>query len=395
MPKPVAASTQPDACAGMNPHRRHFLRQCSAAAAGLALWRAVGAAPAGLQGPYGPLGVPDAHGVRVPPGFSVRLLATTGQRVAGTDYAWHRAPDGGAVFPQPHGGGWVYVSNSEVVDGAGGASALAFDADGNVAQAYRILERTSFNCAGGPTPWGTWLSCEEIDDGQVWECDPFAPGQGTARPALGRFKHEAAAVDPDTAFVYLTEDAYDGRLYRFRPDVRGRLDAGTLEAAALADDGRVTWHEVAPDRPARDPHTRLFMRGEGAWFAHGVVYFSTTADHRVWAYDTRRETLAIIYEAAQSAGPLRNPDNLTVHLDSHDVFVAEDGDDLQIVLLAQGAATTGVTPFVQLVGHDASELTGLAFSPDGRRLYFSSQRGRDGETGMTFEVRGPFRQAPA
>jgi len=380
----------------MNPHRRHFLRRCSATAAAFALWRTAGATAARGDGPYGPLGAPDAHGVCVPAGFTTRLLATTGKRVAGTQYEWHRSPDGGAVFARARGGGWVYVSNSEVDDGGGGVGVLSFGADGEIVDAYRILEHTSFNCAGGPTPWGTWLSCEEIGAGQVWECNPYAPGQGVVRPALGRFKHEAAAVDPNTDFVYLTEDEYDGRFYRFRPAARGDLSGGTLEAAEVAADGRVRWRAVAADAPARDPHTRLFLRGEGAWFAHDTVYFSTTADHRVWAYDTRRETIAIHYEAARSQGVLRRPDNLTVHAPSRQVFVAEDGDDMQIVLLAPVGAVPVIAPFVQLLGHAESELTGLAFSPDGTRLYFSSQRGRDGETGMSFEVRGPFlRGAPA
>ncbi len=380
----------------MNPHRRHFLRRCSATAAALALWRTAGAAAARGDGPYGPLGAPDAHGVCVPAGFEVRLLATTGERVAGTRYVWHHAPDGGAVFARAHGGGWVYVSNSEVDDGGGGVGVLSFAPGGGIIDAYRILEHTSFNCSGGPTPWGTWLSCEEIDAGQVWECNPFAPGQGVVRPALGRFKHEAAAVDPDTNFVYLTEDDFDGRFYRFRPVARGELDAGALEAAEVAADGRVRWRAVAADGPARDPRTRSFLRGEGAWFALGTVYFSTTADHRVWAYDTRRETLAVHYEATQAQDPLRWPDNLTVHAASRRLFVAEDADDLQIVLLAPAGTAPVIAPFVQLVGHTESELTGLAFSPDGTRLYFSSQRGRDGETGMSFEVRGPFlRGAPA
>ncbi|HMM75887.1 MAG TPA: DUF839 domain-containing protein [Gammaproteobacteria bacterium] len=379
----------------MKLHRRHFLRRCSATAAAFALWRAAGAQSAIGASPYGPLGAPDAHGVRVPAGFTARLLAVTGERVRGTDHRWHRAPDGGAVFARAKGGGWVYVSNSEVDDGGGGVGVLSFAADGEIAAAYRILAGTSFNCAGGPTPWGTWLSCEEIDSGRVWECNPYTPGQGVVRPALGRFKHEAAAVDPATDFVYLTEDEYDSRFYRFRPAARGDLSAGTLEAAEVAKDGRVGWRPVSATEPARDPRTRLFLRGEGAWFAHGTVYFSTTADHRVWAYDTRRETLAVHYEAAQSRGALRWPDNLTVHAPSRQLFVAEDGDDMQIVLLAAAGAAPVVAPFVQLVGHGESELTGLAFSPDGTRLYFSSQRGRDGETGMSFEVRGPFLRSVA
>lgn len=375
-------------------HRRHFFRQGLAAAATLgtaAWWRGLfaGTQTAGA-GPYGPLGPPDAMGVCVPAGFSVRLLATTGQRVTGTDHVWHGAPDGGAVFRRAS-GGWIYVSNSELDGGRGGAGVLAFDARGEIDDAWRILVGTTWNCAGGATPWGTWLSCEEIDEGLVWECDPYRPGQGTARPALGRFKHEAAAVDPTNGDVYLTEDDYDGRFYRFRPRRRGDLTQGVLTAAVVAPGGQVSWVPVSDRMRARSPETSPFQRGEGIFYADGTVYFSTTADHRVWAYDTRRATLDLVYDAVATAGILRNPDNLTVHARSGDLYVAEDGDDLQIVLFAAAAGTRIIAPFVQLVGHDESEVTGVAFSPDGRRLYFSSQRGRDGATGMSFEVSGPFR----
>ena len=78
------------------------------------------------------------------------------------------------------------VSNSEV-PAAGGASALRFGPAGAIQDAYRILSGTTLNCAGGPTPWGTWLSGEEFANGQIWECDPFAASQGIARPALGTF----------------------------------------------------------------------------------------------------------------------------------------------------------------------------------------------------------------
>ena len=108
----------------------------------------------------------------------------------------------------------------------------------------------------------------------------------------------------------------------------------------------------------------------------------------------------VLYDG-QLAGPaaaLRDPDNLTVHAPSGDVYVCEDGDNLECVLLAPQPGAAVVAPFLQLVGHDGSELTGVAFSPDGRRMVLSSQRGlrgARGNPGMTFEIGGPFRRSAA
>ncbi len=135
---------------------------------------------------------PDQNGVRLPAGFNSRIVARSGQTLFG--YNWHAAPDGGAVFATAD-GGWIYVSNSELKDKAGGAGALRFDRQGKTVDAYPILNHTSRNCAGGHTPWQTWLSCEEIEKGQVWECDPFGKNAAQVRSALGLFKHEAVAVD--------------------------------------------------------------------------------------------------------------------------------------------------------------------------------------------------------
>ena len=107
-------------------------------------------------------------------------------------------------------GGFVLVSNSE--NFKGGASALRFGSGGQVEDAYSILSGTTQNCSGGGTPWGTWLSCEEVEDGRVWECNPSGRRKAVPHPAMGIFKHEAAAVDERRRRVYLTEDLIDGGL---------------------------------------------------------------------------------------------------------------------------------------------------------------------------------------
>ncbi len=241
------------------------------------------------------------------------------------------------------------------------------------------------------------------------------PGQGIKRSALGTFAHEASVVDPATGWVYLTEDDTAGRFYRFRPRDYGDLSRGTLEAARLNAAGdEAAWVRVSPDSPERSRFTTAFDRGEGAWFSGGHVYFSTTGDDKIWAYDTATRSIEVIYDASALGvdAPLRDPDNITVHATSGDIFVGEDADDLQLVVLANGAPNRVAAPFLQLVGHGGgetgspgqdenvvtssswaktSEITGLAFTPDGTRLYVTSQRGTDGLRGMTFEITGPFR----
>lgn len=343
----------------------------------------------------------DANGIRLPEGFSSRIVARSGSiPCKGSRYAWHAAPDGGACFATEN-GGWIYVSNSELGSRRGGAGALRFNADGDVIDAYPILQNTSRNCAGGATPWGSWLSCEEVATGEVWECDPTGKRAAIRRPALGVFNHEAVAVDPVNNQLYLTEDRRDGRLYRFTPD---RLDAkgipdltsGTLEVARLAkgESGHMTWKKI-PDPSARSKETRhqvagaVFNGGEGIVYDRGRVFFTTKGDNRVWSYTISDQRLEIVYDDDDYAAPiLTGVDNITVS-SAGTLYVAEDGGNLQIVMLS---SDKGVFPVAELVGHDLSEVTGIAFSPDGSRLYFSSQRGTTGSSGdgMTYEISGPF-----
>ena len=377
--------------------RRRFLA-CSAAGfcgvtLGAAFWRDAFAQPAVAgTSPYGPISeMPDQNGLRLPAGFTSRVVATSGQLVPGTAYPWHPAPDGGACFPMSD-GGWAYVSNSEVPFG-GGAGMLRFDETGEVADAESLLVGTSVNCAGGPTPWGTWLSCEEWDQGRVWEC--YLDGRlAEPRFALGTFTHEAAAVDPLHGAVYLTEDEPDGRFYRFRPYRWPSLDNGDLQAARVKwDDARqlggdVKWKSGPAEFSARfwPQSTTAFVGGEGCWYDGGLVYFATKGDNRVWSYDDASQRLEVIYNGDAM---LRGVDNIVVSR-ARDIYVAEDGDDMQLCLITPKRI---VAPFLQVVGHDSSEITGPAFNPAGDRLYFSSQRGSTGNplNGITYEVRGPFR----
>jgi secreted PhoX family phosphatase len=360
----------------------------------------------------GPLQVPDSNGIRLPPGFSSRMIAAAGAVVrksdnANTGYLWHSYPDGGATFDAGD-GGWIYVSNSETTSVlGGGASAIRFSADGKVLDAYRILSGSNNNCAGGATPWGTWLSCEEVEFGSVFECDPFGKNAAVVRPALGHFRHEAAAVDYQRGVVYLTEDQSDGCLYRFvsagrKGDGRLDLDAGVLQAACAEASGLVRWAAVPHPTPnmMQTPTRRQladsthFDGGEGIWYGNGTLHFTTKGDNRVWALDTNRNRLSILYDARKIDNPvLTGVDNLT-GTSNGDLLVAEDDGDMQIVVIdTQG----NIAPLLQVAGQRQSEIAGPAFSPDGSRLYFSSQRGSltvsDGSGfGLTYEISGPFQR---
>ena len=340
----------------------------------------------------------DENDVRLPAGFSSRIIARSSEPViTGQGHLWHAAPDGGACFARD-GGGWVYVSNSEV-EPNGGVGAIVFNADGEVTDAYSILENTRRNCAGGATPWGSWLSCEEVDDGRVWEC--YLDGQTPAvvRPALGVFNHEAVAVDEVYKHLYLTEDKPDGCLYRFTADTLDSdgfpdLAAGRLEVAVRQSGQQTLSWSAVPDPQALQQATRYqvasalsFDGGEGIAYFDGRIIFTSKGDNRVWSYHTTSQVLEIVYDAADYMTPiLTGVDNVTIS-QSGDIYVAEDGGDLQIVVIdGQG----GLYPIVQLAGHDQSEVTGVAFSPDGKRLYFSSQRGVTGRSvnGITYEITG-------
>lgn len=430
--------------------RREFLRQLfwSAGAVGSASWLAACGGSSGNSLPdrtrgrlagIGPLGEPDANNIRLPRGFTSRVVAVAGQfPAAGSPGIWHAFPDGSAVFPRPE-GGWIYCCNSEVpgigtvtfsfpelsglplVDeligvggrfapGLGGASALVFDAGGTVVDCYRVLRNTTFNCSGGATPWNTWLSCEEINDGRVWECDPYGVVDAQVKPALGIFAHEALALDPAARTAYMTEDLPEGRFYRFvatEPDWpaggRARFEQGTLQVLQVLGDPDTAQNNPLPVRwidaanPAarqidnRRPEATAFDGGEGLWFHRGVAFFATRGDNRIWALDTDAQTLEIIYDFDTASGASRilsGVDNLTVTA-SGEILVCEDGGDMQLCVILPDRS---VIPLLQVMGQSASEISGAAFSPDGRRLYFNSNRGsRNGlGLGITYEIMLPF-----
>jgi len=299
--------------------------------------------------------------------------------------------------------------------GAGGTSNIVVDSRGNVERDYVSLAGTIRNCAGGPTPRGSWLSCEENvtvprDDERVTQKHGYVfevPAKGSQRPpvpivAMGRFNHEAVAVDPETNYIYQTEDRGDSVIYRYLPKNPRQLEQGgelqVLKVMGLPQDTRdipanvvnssfdVEWISLTQRGVNVDPEednlreiaaelgASIFRRGEGAWSENGKIYWVCTTGGvdqlgQVWAYDdpTKQVTLAV---QSNDKSALDKPDNITVSPSDGSLYLCEDGGGEQFVV--------GVTPDGGLFklcrnNINTSEFAGACFSPDGTKLFFNIQ----------------------
>ena len=407
----------------------------------------------------------------LPEGFSYKIISRFKDVMDDGFYVPHR-PDGMATFPGPDGltilirnhevnaarGGdeSAFGSDFELTEklergdfydyghnnnpGQGGTTTIVYDTKKQeVVREFLSLAGTLRNCAGGPTPWNSWLTCEEIvmepDDvyakphGYVFEV-PASAEIGLADPKpireMGRFNHEAVAVDPNSGVIYLTEDDSEGLLYRFIPKVKEDLHAGgTLQALAVIDTPaldtrnwedpfietgeqfKVTWVDLENvDSPENDLRYRgyekgaaRFARGEGMWYGNGTVYFACTNGGnkglgQIWKYTpspveatdgevNEPGTLELFVEP-NSSNLVENADNLTV-APWGDLIVCEDCNSKQDL--------NGITPEgkVYKLGRNAksnSELAGATFSPDGSTLFMNIQH-----SGLTLAITGPWQKA--
>lgn len=459
--------------------RRSFIKTSGIATLGfmgLGRWlqNPVQAATSKAAAGYGPL-IKDPRGVvNLPQGFTYKIISRKGDRMD-DGLLLPGAPDGMASF-QGKSGRVIVVRNHELgVDhlenGAFGSSNELLDkitADkfydyGNrkapslggtstfvynpktaaIEKQFLSLAGTARNCAGGPTPWNTWLTCEETtfragayegaaekDHGYVFEVKATEKA-GLSEPIplkeMGRFNHEAVAVDPRTGIVYLTEDRGDSLIYRFIPHMKGKLEkGGKLQALVIRDvkscDTR-NWESLTtPKIPLREtmdvawidlenvesPEDDLryqgfnrgaacFARGEGMWYGKNEVFFACTngghsSNGQVFRYIPGGEEGQAgeqsapgkleLFAESQNQDILKNCDNLTV-APWGDVILCEDASHPFLV---------GITPsgdYYKLgenVGYP-SEFAGGVFSPSGDTFFVNIQG-----AGLTMAIQGPWKQ---
>lgn len=474
----------------MSHSRRQFLQSSAAFAVGFSGLQQFVAAEGFETASYSPaesslraagLGslVSDPNGMLdLPEGFAYRVISRVGETMDDGLYV-PGMPDGMASFEGPD-GLTILIRNHEITPNQaspfgpqaqlldqidrrdvydhgregkpciGGTTTLLFDTKKQeVVKQFLSLTGTVRNCAGGPTPWGTWITCEEASDrpgsnlykgvdtfcqqyhGYPFEV-PASAEMKLAKPiplkAMGRFRHEAVAVEPNSGIVFQTEDIDDGLIYRFIPTHPGRLsEGGVLQALVLDEhpsaDTRnwsdefslsvgekhtVRWIDMEDvESPNDDLRLRgfaagaaRFARGEGMWYSDGSIYFACTTGGaakvgQLWKYTPSESegqwgerddpgTLELFVEPNDS-NLVANADNLTAS-PWGDLVVCEDRygeDEVRLV---------GVTPVGKLYTlghyHARTELAGANFSPDGSTLFVNLQH-----EGLTLAITGPWPQA--
>ncbi|WP_250282969.1 MULTISPECIES: alkaline phosphatase PhoX [unclassified Frankia] len=443
----------------MSVSRRQVIAGTGTAGLGFVLSGAVGsifggtasaATPNGFHG-YGEL-IPDPAKIAdLPKGFQYKVLSRAGVDTVLTGEKLPGLPDGMFAFPGRKRNNAVLVRNHELSPGAanpvphlpglvydpgaaGGTTTVTVEG-GQLLSQVASLAGTIRNCAGGHTPWGTWLSCEETEltpasdarltkkHGYVFEVDPqgrLNDTEAVPLKALGRYAHEAVAVDPKTGVLYLTEDAGSplGLIYRFLPAKPlggpGSLRAGgKLQALAVADVPDlsvftelgttlpVTWVDVPDPDATTTPVRKQFAdnavtrvsKAEGIFWERTSAYIVSSYakassrlagvhEGQVWEFNPRKSTIELVVRIAPG-GRFDGPDNITISPYGSRIVLAEDGDGENYLTVVGDDGT--VYPLARNVASDG-EWAGVTFSPDGTWLYANAQ-----VDGLTIAITGPWR----
>jgi uncharacterized protein len=462
-------------------NRRDFLKLSGSASLGflglfsfvnspaLSAARAAGAAPG-----YGPL-LPDPKGIlNLPKGFSYQIISKKGDTM-NDGLLVPGAPDGMATFkgprgrvilvrnhemsPNPEGGGAfgpqnellskidktkLYDFGKGVQPELGGTSTIVYNpATRKVEKQFMSLAGTSRNCAGGPTPWNSWITCEETtkkagpenscekDHGYNFEVpatDKVQLHQAVPIKAMGRMNHEAVAVDPRTSIVYLTEDTGDSLIYRYLPNVPGKLaQGGQLQALMIRGqksyDTRNWASLTTPEFPVRqlletewvdienvespnddlryqgfDKGAARFARGEGMWFGNNEIFFACTSGGK----NGKGQVFRYVPSAYEGKPQEKSaPGQLELYIEPNDQDLVKNCDNLTVapwgdVVLCEDHPhpfVVGVTPrgeyyrLAENVGFQ-TEFAGGVFSPGGETFFVNIQG-----AGLTLAITGPWQTA--
>jgi len=417
--------------------------------------------------PYGPL-LPDPEKLLdLPKGFRYQIISKAGTKMS-DGFKVPGAPDGMACF-EGREGTLVLVRNHELgiekqalspfepgkypkeldkkmsYDAGlgsqppyvGGTTNIVYDPkSGDVLREFLSLTGTDRNCAGGATPWGSWITCEESfdltskrgrDHGYCFEVKASDDGKlqkAVPLKKLGRFRHEAVAVDPETGYIYLTEDINDGLLYRFIPDTPQVLTEGRLQALVVkkkkamdtrnypsskdeikeGENFEVEWVDLKNVEARRDDlrirghraGAAKFARGEGIQYSNGALFICCTdggAERQGQIYkltpsrDAEKPDILELFLEPQSNDLLTNGDNICA-APWGDLVLCED-------LIQEHKEKTphvrGVTPEGKIYNiarnaRDSTEFAGSCFSPDGKILFVNMQ-----SSGLTLAITGPWK----
>lgn len=309
----------------------------------------------------------------------------------------------------------------------GGTSTIVYNPKTEkIENEYMSLLGTLVNCAGGITPWGTWISCEETVDtkgnslmknhGYNFEVIPYQHTKlNNAVPlkAMGRFRHEAVAIDPNTSIAYQTEDRDDGLIYRFIPNVKEKYwKGGKLQTLTIRNNNfndtrnwrtqnfiqnklyEIDWVDLDDtDNPKDDMRYRgsdkgaaFFARPEGMWYDNNFVYFTCTSGGekklgQIWKINVKKQTLELIFESHNS-DTMKACDNMTIS-PWGDVIVCEDGRGRDRII---GIKKNGHTYVIAENILNNSEFAGVNFSPDGSILFVNIY-----SPTMTIAITGPWK----
>jgi len=455
-----------------NPHRRDFLKAAVAApAAGAVFSQFLSRVAAGADKRHAaslanlrPVAdkTTGLELLQLPDGFRYASFGWTGEPMS-DGRKTPSAHDGMAVIGSE--GSVVTLCRNHEITGSKliGASSISFDAKagagctnltfdtetGQWLSARSSLSGTVRNCAGGPTPWGTWLSCEEttlgpgdtingvpvpFEETHGWIFEVPATGDATANPLkdMGRFVHEAVAVDPDTGIVYETEDRTTAGFYRFIPNSKSKLaDGGKLQMLKIAGRAQlqkncrlgekldVQWVDIDDPHRAHSPGKKddlgvysqgitqggtTFARLEGCWYGRetgsGLIYVVSTSGGnagagQVWEFSPQEQTIKLIFESPAKA-VMEAPDNVTIRPGSGSIVLCEDGnlspqrlhairpDGSHLTIAANHVMPD---PYKKRIKRDYrdGEWCGACFDPTGRWLFVNIQ-----SPGITFAITGPW-----